>query len=250
MNFEYTEKEKAFRAEIRAWLKENLPKEELKSGDSREGFFQHVEWEKKLFADRWAVVSWPEEYGGRGASLVEWLIFEEEYWGANAPNRVTQNGIFLLGPTLFEFGTQEQKDRILRPMAAAEVLWAQAWSEPEAGSDLANVRATARKVDGGWRVSGQKTWSTRGAFCQGAYGLFRTDPNSERHRGLSYMMVALDQPAHVPEVEIEEHADASDVVIELNGRTKSLVPEFTIKGPMESQIADMVRALRERLESS
>ena len=192
MNLEFTAEERAFRAECRAWLEANIPASPYASGDTREGFAQHVVWEKKLFEAGWAVVSWPETYGGRDASLMEWLIFEEEYYRAGAPARVTQNGIFLLAPTLFEFGTEEQKARILRPMAAAEFLWGQAWSEPEAGSDLANVKATARRVEGGWRLQGQKTWCTRGAFCDGIYGLFRTDPNSERHRGLTYFMVPLD----------------------------------------------------------
>ena len=192
MNLDFTPSEEAFRAECRAWLEAHVPTEPYASGDTREGFFQHVKWEKALFAAGWAVVSWPEAYGGRGASLMEWLIFEEEYYRAGAPARVTQNGIFLLAPTLFEFGTAEQKARILRPMAAAEFLWGQAWSEPEAGSDLANVKSTARRVEGGWRLRGQKTWCTRGAFCDGIYGLFRTDPDSARHRGLTYFMVPLD----------------------------------------------------------
>ncbi len=194
MDLSFTDREQAFRAECRAWLQANVPTEDLGSHNTAEGFARHLDWERALFEAGWAVVSWPKAHGGREATLVEWLIFEEEYYAAGAPPRVTQNGIFLLAPTLFEFGTPEQQARILRPMAAAEVLWAQAWSEPEAGSDLANVRATARRVDGGWRVSGQKTWSTRGAFCHGAYGLFRTDPDTERHKGLSYMMVDLDQP--------------------------------------------------------
>jgi alkylation response protein AidB-like acyl-CoA dehydrogenase len=193
MNTEFTEGQNAFRAECRAWLQENVPTDDLGSGDTREGFANHVVWEKALYANGWAAVSWPEEWGGRGADLVEWLIFEEEYYAAGAPARVTQNGIFLLAPTLFEFGTEEQKERILRPMAAAEVLWAQAWSEPNAGSDLANVASTARRVEGGWRVTGQKTWCTRGMFCHGLYGLFRTDPETARHKGLSYMMVMFDQ---------------------------------------------------------
>ena len=191
MNLQFSERQRAFRAECRAWLEANVPGE-LASGDTLEGFAQHVVWEKRLFADRWAAVSWPEPYGGRGADLVEWLVFEEEYYRAGAPARVTQNGIFLLAPTLFEFGTEEQKERILRPMAAAEVLWAQAWSEPNAGSGLANVASTARRVEGGWRVTGQKTWCTRGMFCDGLYGLFRTDPDSRRHKGLTYMMVDLE----------------------------------------------------------
>jgi hypothetical protein len=108
--------------------------------------------------------------------------------------RVTQNGIFLLAPTLFEFGTAEQQDRVLPRMAAAEDLWCQGWSEPGAGSDLAATksRAVRDEAAGGWRLTGQKTWTTRGAFCTHMFGLFRTDPESERHRGLSYFMVPLD----------------------------------------------------------
>jgi len=194
VNLEFTDRQQAFRMECRAWLQAKVPAEDLGSGDTREGFAKHIVWEKTLAEDRWAAVSWPESYGGRGADLVEWLIFEEEYYAAGAPSRVTQNGIFLLAPTLFEFGTEEQKERLLRPMVQAEVLWAQAWSEPNAGSDLANVASTAHRVEGGWRVTGQKTWCTRGMFCDGLYGLFRTDPDSTRHRGLSYMMVFFDQP--------------------------------------------------------
>ena len=141
--------EEDFRAEARAWLEANVPRD-LPSGDTREGFAQHLEWERLLFENRWAVVSWPEEYGGRGASLWEWLIFEEEYYRAGGPQRVTQNGIFLLAPTVFEFGTPEQQERILPRMAAAEDLWCQGWSEPNAGSDLAGIQSRATKVDGGW----------------------------------------------------------------------------------------------------
>ena len=192
MDLTFTAEEQAFRAESREWLEANVPREPLESGDTREGFAQHIEWEKRLFADRWAVVSWPEQYGGRGASLIEWLIFEEEYYRAGAPGRVTQNGIFLLAPALFEYGTEEQKQRFLRPMAAAEYTWAQGWSEPNAGSDLASLTSKAERVDGGWRLTGQKTWCTRGAFCDAMYGLFRTDPEQQRHRGLTYFMVPLD----------------------------------------------------------
>ncbi|KPK17870.1 MAG: acyl-CoA dehydrogenase [Myxococcales bacterium SG8_38] len=191
MDLDFTESENAFRQECRDWLEAHVPREPLASGDTREGFSQHLEWERKLFDAGWAAVSWPTQYGGREASLVEWLIFEEEYYLAGAPNRVTQNGIFLLAPTLFEFGTEEQKERILRPMARGDVTWAQAWSEPNAGSDLAALKSTARRVDGGWRLSGQKTWSTRAAFCDMAYGLFRTDPAQARHRGLTYFMFPL-----------------------------------------------------------
>jgi alkylation response protein AidB-like acyl-CoA dehydrogenase len=191
----FTDEEEAFRAECRAWLEANVPRG-LPSGDTRDGFAAHRAWERTLFDARWAVVSWPEEYGGRGASPMEWLIFEEEYYRAGGPQRVTQNGIFLLAPTVFEFGTQAQQDRILPRMAAAEDLWCQGWSEPNAGSDLAAIesRAVPDPAGGGWRLSGQKTWTTRGAFCTHLFGLFRSDPDAARHRGLTYFLVPLDAP--------------------------------------------------------
>jgi alkylation response protein AidB-like acyl-CoA dehydrogenase len=190
----WSQSEQDFRDECRTWLEQHVPTEPLPSGDTREGFFLHVEWEKKLFDARWAVVSWPAQYGGRAASLWEWLIFEEEYDRAGAPQRVTQNGIFLLAPTIFEFGTDEQKQRFLPRMAAADDLWCQGWSEPNAGSDLAGITSRAVRDDeqGGWRITGQKTWTTRGAFCNWLFGLFRTDPQADRHRGMSYLMVPLD----------------------------------------------------------
>lgn len=195
MDLGFSAAETAFRAETRAWLEAHVP-HDLGSGDTREGFARHLEWERTLFDARYAVVSWPEAYGGRDASLWEWLIFEEEYYRAGAPQRVTQNGIFLLAPTIFEFGTQAQKDRILRRMASGEQTWAQGWSEPNAGSDLAGItsRAVRDEAGGGWRLSGQKTWTTRGAFCTHLFGLFRSDPDAERHRGLTYFLLDLSAP--------------------------------------------------------
>ncbi|MGZ4801839.1 MAG: acyl-CoA dehydrogenase family protein [Acidimicrobiia bacterium] len=196
MDLTWTAEQLAFRAEARGWLEANVPPEPLPSGDTREGFARHLEWERKLFDARWAVVSWPEAYGGREASLWEWLIFEEEYYRAAAPQRVTQNGIFLLAPTLFEFGTPQQRDRFLPPMASGDETWCQGWSEPDAGSDLAAIssRAVRDEAAGGWRLSGQKTWTTRGAFCTHLFGLFRTDPEAQRHHGLTYFLVPLDTP--------------------------------------------------------
>lgn len=196
MDLTWNPTEDAFRADVRAWLAANVPAEALPSGDTRDGFARHLEWERTLFDSRYAVVSWPEEYGGRDASLWEWLIFEEEYYRAGAPQRVTQNGIFLLAPTLFDFGTPEQQHRFLRRMASGEETWCQGWSEPDAGSDLAGIRSTATRdaAAGGWRLNGQKTWTTRGAFCTHLFGLFRTDPSAERHRGLTYFLVPLDLP--------------------------------------------------------
>ena len=200
MDLTWSTEEDAFRADARAWLETNLAAwrqsvgGDPASGDTREGFAQHLAWERRLFADRWAVVSWSPEHGGRGASLWEWLLFEEEYYRAGAPPRITQNGIFLLAPSIYEFGNAEQQDGILRRMAGAEDLWCQGWSEPNAGSDLASVTSRARRVDGGWILDGQKTWTTRGAFCTHLFGLFRTDPDSARHKGLTYFLLPLDAP--------------------------------------------------------
>jgi alkylation response protein AidB-like acyl-CoA dehydrogenase len=191
-----TAAESAFREQARAWLMDNVPAVPLPSGDTREGFARHLEWERRLFEARWAVVSWPATYGGRDASVWEWLAFEEEYYRAGAPQRVTQNGIFLLAPTLFAFGTQEQQDALLPRMASAQDLWCQGWSEPGAGSDLASLTSRAERDEaaGGWRLFGQKTWTTRGAFCTHLFGLFRSDPGSTRHHGLTYFLVPLDAP--------------------------------------------------------
>jgi hypothetical protein len=194
MDLTWSDEDEAFRAEAREWLQANVPRPALPSGDTREGFARHLEWERLLYAHRWSVVSWPEEFGGRGASLWQWLIFEEEYYRAGAPQRVTQNGIFLLAPTVFEFGTPDQQQRILPRMAAAEDLWCQGWSEPGAGSDLAGISSRAERTEGGWSLTGQKIWTTRGAFCTHMFGLFRTDPASSRHRGLTYFLVPLDAP--------------------------------------------------------
>ncbi|MFD3419570.1 acyl-CoA dehydrogenase family protein [Streptomyces decoyicus] len=195
MDLEVGAADEEFRAEARGWLARNVPADPLPSLETAEGFAAHREWEHRLSADRWSVVSWPAEYGGRGASLLQWLLFEEEYYAAGAPGRVGQNGINLLAPTLFEHGTDAQRARVLGPMARGEVIWAQAWSEPEAGSDLASLRSTAVRTDGGWLLNGQKTWSSRAAFADRAFGLFRSDPDTARpHQGLSYLMFPLDAP--------------------------------------------------------
>ncbi|MFJ3258432.1 acyl-CoA dehydrogenase family protein [Streptomyces sp. NPDC086771] len=193
MDLDLDAADEAFRTEARDWLAAHVPAVPLPSLETADGFAAHREWEATLAADRWSVVSWPEEFGGRGGSLLRWLVFEEEYYGAGAPGRVSQNGINLLAPTLFEHGTAEQLARILPATARGEVIWAQAWSEPEAGSDLASLKSTAVRTEGGWLLSGQKTWSSRAAFADRAFGLFRSDPEADKpHRGLTYLMFPLD----------------------------------------------------------
>ncbi|MFF9565931.1 acyl-CoA dehydrogenase family protein [Streptomyces sp. NPDC014685] len=195
MDLSRTPQEEEFRAGARRWLRANVPAEPLPSLETAEGFAAHREWEARLYADRWSVVSWPAVHGGRDADVFGWLAFEEEYYAAGGPGRVSQNGINLLAPTLFDHGTEEQRARILPPMASGEVIWAQAWSEPEAGSDLASLRSRAVRTDGGWLLSGQKTWSSRAAFADRAFGIFRTDPGAAKpHQGLTYLMFDLSAP--------------------------------------------------------
>ncbi|MGW4477421.1 acyl-CoA dehydrogenase family protein [Rhodococcus triatomae] len=191
MDLEFDDATVAFRDEVRAFLKENVPAEPLPHMDTAEGFEAHRQWERTLAEARLSVVSWPSEYGGRDATLEQWVIFEEEYYRSGAPGRVSQNGIFLLAPTLFEHASKEQLDRIMPRMARADDIWAQAWSEPESGSDLASLRATATKVDGGWLLNGQKTWSSRAAYADWGFGLFRSDPEAQRHKGITYYMFDL-----------------------------------------------------------
>ena len=199
MDLRFTLEQERLRAEARAWLEANVPNRPggpgpLPSLDTAAGFAAHRVWERTMFDAAWSVVSWPERYGGRAAGLVEWLVFEEEYHRAQAPTRVGQNGIFLLAPTLFEFGTPEQKDRYLPPMASGEEIWCQGWSEPDAGSDLAAIRSRATRAGDAWVLTGQKTWCSRGAFADWIFALFRTDPEAERHRGLTYFLVPMDAP--------------------------------------------------------
>ena len=194
MDLRYTPKQQAFRREARQWLQANVPKEPLHSFDTQQGFEEHRAWEQRLHAGGFAMVPWPVEYGGRGADLLEWLVFEEEYWRAGAPRRVNQNGIFLLGPTIMEFGTPEQKRRFLPKMASSDEVWAQGWSEPNAGSDMAAIQTTAIRDGDDYVLNGQKTWASRGAFADWLFGLFRSDPASERHHGLTFLLVPLDAP--------------------------------------------------------
>jgi alkylation response protein AidB-like acyl-CoA dehydrogenase len=194
MDLRYTPDQQSFRAEARAWLADHVPATPLASFDTAEGFEAHRAWERILYDGRWSAVSWPEEFGGRGAGYIEWLIFEEEYWRAGAPGRVNQNGIFLLGPTIMEVGTPDQQARFLPTMASSEIVWAQAWSEPEAGSDMAAIRASATLDGDHWVLNGSKIWASRGAYADWCFGMFRSDPDAERHRGLTFVLCPLDSP--------------------------------------------------------
>lgn len=181
----------AFQAEVREFLSANTESIPTKSYDNAEGFEQHRHWDRVLFDAGLSVITWPKRYGGRDAPLLHWVVFEEEYFRAGAPGRASANGTSMLAPTLFAHGTEEQRDRILPKMASGEEIWAQAWSEPESGSDLASLRSTATATDGGWLLNGQKIWSSRAPFAERGFGLFRSNPGAERHNGLTYFMFDL-----------------------------------------------------------
>ncbi len=216
MELSYTPEQTAFRAEVRAWLDDHVPSRPLEHFDAtRSGFEAHRAWEGVLNEGRWGMVTWPEDQGGRGLDLIQWLIFEEEYYRSGAPGRVNQNGIFLLGPTLMEFGTAEQKARFLPAMASGREIWAQAWSEPQAGSDLAGVRATAVRDGDDYVLNGHKIWSSRAVFADWAFGLFRA-PGSERHKGMSLILFPLSAEGVTvnPIAKINGHVGFAEIFLE------------------------------------
>ncbi|MEV6837008.1 acyl-CoA dehydrogenase family protein [Streptomyces sp. NPDC051133] len=189
-----------FRTEVRAWLRANLTGEFAglrgRGGPGREheAFAERLAWERHMAAAGWTCVGWPAEYGGRGATLEQQVAFHEEYALADAPARVNHIGEQLLGPTLIAFGTPEQRARFLAPIVAVEELWCQGYSEPDAGSDLANVRTRAERDGADWVVTGQKTWTSLAHESDWCFVVVRTEPGSVRHAGLSYLLVPLDQP--------------------------------------------------------
>jgi alkylation response protein AidB-like acyl-CoA dehydrogenase len=191
MDLDFDDETSEFRMEVREFLAAHRADFPTKSYDTTNGFEQHRRWDKVLFDAGLSVITWPHRYGGRDASLLQWLVFEEEYFRAGAPGRASANGTSMLAPTLFAHGTDEQLDRILPKMASGEEIWAQAWSEPESGSDLASLRSSATRTDGGWLLNGQKIWSSRAPFGDKAFGLFRSDTAAQRHRGLTYFMFDL-----------------------------------------------------------
>ncbi|RNM14579.1 acyl-CoA dehydrogenase family protein [Nocardioides pocheonensis] len=192
--------DRAFRAEVRAWLEDHLVGDfaALKglggSGKDLEAHDERLEWDRHLARHGWTCIGWPVEHGGRGLSLSQQVIFHEEYARANAPARVNHLGEELLGPTLIAFGTPEQQQRFLPGIRAVEELWCQGYSEPGAGSDLANVQTKARLVSAGsttqeWVIDGQKVWTSLAQFSEWIFVLARTEPGSQRHHGLSFLLV-------------------------------------------------------------
>ncbi|GAA1548594.1 acyl-CoA dehydrogenase family protein [Actinomadura kijaniata] len=199
MNHNESPADRDFRAEVRDWLETHLSGGFAHArglggpGREHEAFEERLSWERHMAAAGWTCLGWPAEHGGRGATVGQQVIFHEEYALADAPARVNHIGENLLGPTIIAFGTDEQRRRFLPPIVAVEELWCQGYSEPDAGSDLANVQTRAELVGGGWRITGQKVWTSLATEADWCFAVCRTEPGSARHHGLSYLLVPMRQ---------------------------------------------------------
>jgi alkylation response protein AidB-like acyl-CoA dehydrogenase len=196
MDLNLTKEELAFRDELRGWLKANVPKDwDERREEPLDARFEYLKrWQRKLFEGGWAGISWPKEYGGRGASLMQQVIFWQEMALANAPPLANVLGLGLIGPTLIAFGTAAQKERFLRKILSAEEIWCQGFSEPDAGSDLANVRCEAKLEGGHYVINGQKVWNSYGWASHWCELVVRTDPNVPKHKGLTVLLVDMKSP--------------------------------------------------------
>jgi alkylation response protein AidB-like acyl-CoA dehydrogenase len=192
MDLTLTEQEAAFRDEVREWLEANYPGEEPRSGTDEWIEFA-TDWQRTLHTGGWAGISWPAEFGGRGASLIEQAIFSEEMGRAKAPRPANVLGLVMGGPVVIAHGTTEQKERYLEPILSAEEIWCQGFSEPEAGSDLASLKTRAVKDDGGWRITGQKVWTSFAQWAKWCMLVARTDPEAPKHKGLTYFLLDMEQ---------------------------------------------------------
>ena len=196
MDMNLTAEELAFRDELRAWLTANVPKDwDERRKESLEDRFDYLkQWQYKLYKNGWAGISWPKEYGGRGASLMQQVIFWQEMALANAPPLANTLGLGLIGPTLIAFGTEAQKKRFLPKILSAEEIWCQGFSEPDAGSDLANLRCEGQLDGDHYVVNGQKVWNSYGWAAHWCELVVRTNPNVPQHKGLTVLLVDMKAP--------------------------------------------------------
>ena len=202
MKLSFSAADEAFRAEAAAWLDENLSGDFANvrfrggPGDEHSVVEERKAWESRLYEGGWACIGWPEAHGGRGATIEQQVIFNEEYARAGGPGRMGHIGETLTGPTLIAFGSEEQKARYLPGILRGEDFWCQGYSEPNAGSDLANVKTKAvfDEASQQWRITGQKVWTSLAHESQYCFVIARTDPASVGHKGLGFFLMTLDQP--------------------------------------------------------
>ncbi|MDO8212235.1 acyl-CoA dehydrogenase family protein [Conexibacter sp. CPCC 206217] len=214
MDLGLTTQETAFRDELREWLRQNPPGET--PAQERASFEHRRAWDRRLHSGGWAGVHWPVEYGGRGATLIESAIYNEELARAEAPPPVNVIGITLAGPTIMAHGSELQRERFLAPILSAEEIWCQGFSEPGAGSDLAAVATRAAQVDGGWRITGQKVWTSFAHDAKWCLLLARSDAEQPRHKGLTYFLLDMEQDAVQirPLLQITGQAEFNEVFLE------------------------------------
>ena len=197
MDMSYPPEAEAFRAEIRTWLEVNLPSGWFEPGfemsaDERKSF--NAEWPTKLYSGGWICATWPKEYGGKGLSTMEGVVLSEEFARAKAPLRADFFGDTLVGPTILQWGTEEQKKEFLPKIMGGQMSWCQGFSEPNSGSDLASLKTSAVLDGDEWIINGQKVWTTQGHHADYCFLLTRTDPDSPKHKGISYLLVPMRQP--------------------------------------------------------
>ena len=193
----YPSDAEAFRSEIRSWLEDNLPKGWFDPGfemsaEERKAFNEG--WPQKLYGGGWICATWPKEYGGRGLSVMQGVVLSEEFARAKAPLRADFFGDTLVGPTILQWGTEEQKKQFLPQILRGEVRWCQGFSEPNSGSDLASLKTTAVLDGDEWVINGQKVWTTQGHHADYCFLLTRTDADAPKHKGISYLLVPMRQP--------------------------------------------------------
>jgi len=200
MDFNLSSEDEAFRRELRDWLDANLPESErippvdFMFEENAEQWQRRLRWHKKMHAAGWVGISWPKEYGGRGASLIQQLIFAEEMSRACAPRLVNTMGIMMVGPTLIHWGTEEQKKRYVPKILSAEEIWCQGYSEPNSGSDVASLQTRAVEEGDYFIVNGSKVWTSDAQHADYCILLVRTDPSAPKHKGISYILVDMHSP--------------------------------------------------------
>lgn len=199
MDFSFSVKEEAFRNELRSWLEENLPKGWIEGSysmptDEKEKAAFLRDWQRKLSQGGWAGISWPKKYGGRGATLIEEVIYEQEMARVKAPPVLNIIGTAMVGPTLLQIGTDYQKETYVQKILNGEEIWCQGYSEPNAGSDLAALKTKAVKQGDKWIINGQKIWTTYAHLADKCFLLARTDSTGKKHEGITAFLVDMHQP--------------------------------------------------------
>ena len=235
MDFQYTPEQETFRAEVRSWLEAHLPPDlcvddarDERVAPDRETFEQRQVWQKTMHTAGWVGIAWPKQYGGRGAGLIEQVIFDEEYSRARAPVLPGYSGVALCGPTLMQWGTNEQKQHFLPRILNADDIWCQGYSEPGAGSDLAGLQTRAADMGDFFIVNGQKVWTSGAQYANWIFMLVRTDPNAPKHKGISYLLVDMKTRGITvrPLVLANGHAHFNEVFFE-----DVRVPKANLVGP-------------------